>query len=1345
MIKEMARKQKLWAFLMTLGLVIFVGVFCGESVSAKYGSYTACLNASGGREDIASVKWACNAEQGNGANSCALWIGGDNSKSTTITVETNKTSGSIGIKFWGMCTQAKNKTKNIWVFDDNGSISDSANLNRGKWAHPTSKNTTLNISKFISGAKACPSKNWGGEICKHDIKVGSKVYTEYKRKVTVKRQNGAAASCKSWSTACSSMKETVKLRILKGGNLTVQDKNIYDNRNIKKWSAGYDADWKKVLRDYKGDDKSPKKFIGWKVTSDHAVKGTDHIIERTSSKVNGKTYATYLDSSSISDEDVVYYKTNSKKRIYSKLNANLSGGDKTVWAYYAPICKLTIDNASGTRVTVERTGGSYGIRKVLSNNSNIFRGDKLKISASKNASTSGAMTLYVKSSTMKKKSWNSGSTYTVSGKEKSKCENVTVSTKITPPGCTGNCCPGQPCNENSDETELKLEQKNARIDEYSEYQTGDVFAKPGDKIDYRATYYSGAQSAHGEVKDRVKVGGQILKNSGNLSIGRVWSSWDNGFSVGNLWTQNFSFTKGLVETAERTDSYAVGNNDVGARKIEEASTSTNTPKKVEFGTMKEGNGSVTFTFAGENMDPVAISVDGTTLSSNCFSGGSGSVTLKSNCLSGFKEGSHSVHIEYENDRGAGLSKTMSVTFGPGGDSQTYTLATIDTSTIRSSVGVKVPYNFVTTTSINDNGEESIAFAGEDKSVTVNVGLDGKDNSITDAFYTTKAREVKKRLVVYPARDLTGREGGTIDGNVDICSGFFGISGCIYEDETVSEMNPTSSSSSVLPGSGVLIWYKGSGGRLEVKNGNPDAANPKQAKTALIDNKQIGECLYDDFGAANIDSGCLNSLSVGKHQFKLVTENDKQTCNVNTLEDCGIDVYDLFVLETGSSSSEERKFNVPDYDAGSYVCVAMAVFPTDSGEDDNMSPSGYTNAWRISNSKCFKIAKKPSLQVWGGNVYSSGNIKAAYADKKKTAFYNNEHVFGSWAELGVISGGKVTNFGSGASLGYESINANGDLWPSFHPENGLGNNEFISRGGPGGNTDKNFCLWSPLTFSNTDCSSRTGGEMPAMKGNAISSIDKDSVIKKLFSGDDSKGCSSNAGDISGADSCYYSSGDLVVGGAIIEPGEGGEEIGDPSEGGNEGNEEEYYSDDDVNETDEGGEDDAAGDESGGAQAGEDDGIAGVGSFEIFGTIKRIHAKGNITISGNIGYSKDGYESLAQIPKIVIYAEGDIAIECEVGEIDALLIAEGTVKTCGNSDNVNSRKNSNQLKIFGAVLANKLEANRTYGAATGANSVVPAEIINFDPSLYLWNKAAEDYDETVTGGLEAVTVVEVAPRR
>lgn len=113
--------------------------------------------------------------------------------------------------------------------------------------------------------------------------------------------------------------------------------------------------------------------------------------------------------------------------------------------------------------------------------------------------------------------------------------------------------------------------------------------------------------------------------------------------------------------------------------------------------------------------------------------------------------------------------------------------------------------------------------------------------------------------------------------------------------------------------------------------------------------------------------------------------------------------------------------------------------------------------------------------------------------------------------------------------------------------------------------------------------------------------------------------------------------------------------------------------------------------------------------------------------------------------MIYAEGDIAIECEVGEIDALLIAEGTVKTCGNSDNVNSRKNSNQLKIFGAVLANKLEANRTYGAATGANSVVPAEIINFDPSLYLWNKAAEDYDETVTGGLEAVTVVEVAPRR
>ena len=110
---------------------------------------------------------------------------------------------------------------------------------------------------------------------------------------------------------------------------------------------------------------------------------------------------------------------------------------------------------------------------------------------------------------------------------------------------------------------------------------------------------------------------------------------------------------------------------------------------------------------------------------------------------------------------------------------------------------------------------------------------------------------------------------------------------------------------------------------------------------------------------------------------------------------------------------------------------------------------------------------------------------------------------------------------------------------------------------------------------------------------------------------------------------------------------------------------------------------------------------------------------VDIDGNITYSGT-YNSLESIPKVVIYAK-NVNIHCNVTQIDALIIAEETVNTCSDEDvaeDENAEKRSNQLIINGAVVTNKLIAGRTHGAATGTNSGVPAEIINFDPSLYLW---------------------------
>ena len=140
----------------------------------------------------------------------------------------------------------------------------------------------------------------------------------------------------------------------------------------------------------------------------------------------------------------------------------------------------------------------------------------------------------------------------------------------------------------------------------------------------------------------------------------------------------------------------------------------------------------------------------------------------------------------------------------------------------------------------------------------------------------------------------------------------------------------------------------------------------------------------------------------------------------------------------------------------------------------------------------------------------------------------------------------------------------------------------------------------------------------------------------------------------------------------------------------------------------------------------------------------YARNNINVKSNLTYSDDTYTQLSQAPKLIIYAENNIIIDCEVTRIDALLKAK-KVTTC-NSDDVNSQRNSAQLTINGAIMSNSLTANRTYGAGRGSNSMVSAEIINFDPTLYLWGGNNTDADDagTVNYNMDAKAMHDLAPR-
>ena len=368
------------------------------------------------------------------------------------------------------------------------------------------------------------------------------------------------------------------------------------------------------------------------------------------------------------------------------------------------------------------------------------------------------------------------------------------------------------------------------------------------------------------------------------------------------------------------------------------------------------------------------------------------------------------------------------------------------------------------------------------------------------------------------------------------------------------------------------------------------------------------------------------------------------------------------------------FNVPDLDAGTEICVAAAVYPSNSGSDTNLDVKG-NDRWNVSSSKCFTIAKKPSIQIWGAGLFSKKNIKTPVSKKNNVYGYanydinskNRFFVFGSFTELDVISLGTVTGLSSGASTGYAHID-NASLWPSYY-NNNASNVDALMNYGPGGSyeTTANYCLRSVLTFANDTCSHNIAGAIGGSSRNNTEE-NRNDLIERFKDAKDSKISYENK------TSDYTTNENIIV----------------------------------------------------------DKGLTRV-----------IDAKGyTITINQDINFlSNQTYISMEEIPKLILFAK-NIEITCNVTRIDAVLIAEKDINTCSNSNDINSEMNSRQLMINGSIISNTLSANRTYGAAKGANSIIPAEIINYDTTLYLWggNKA----DITNSGKLESTILREIAPR-
>lgn len=554
------------------------------------------------------------------------------------------------------------------------------------------------------------------------------------------------------------------------------------------------------------------------------------------------------------------------------------------------------------------------------------------------------------------------------------------------------------------------------------------------------------------------------------------------------------------------------------------------------------------------------------------------------------------------------------------------------SDLISTTQVKIPYNFINTTGLGFNISKSTpVYAGE--TVTVDdawAKVNVRDNYTTADKYATQV-----------------------------------------DDGQVTMISYVTTSSQMASNSSVFNNY----------TGNSISTNSRMVNGTKDSNvcDLISERKYGD------NTWCREAEDTGS---VILNENGSLTgapYNVNGVSD-GIIKGKTFATT----------YNVYDAPAGDYFCMAMAIFPASSGAvgdtsengDKNMKASG-DGKWYISEPECRIIAKKPSVQILGSDLFTNGSAKTNTALKQQLYQvggyeYNAKNrsrviAFGSWVEEGILSNRFVEGLSSGASLG----KVTGD-----------------SRTMGAENASRLCDTRAPLSFANYATTAIGTVICPY--------VDKTGAM-------DMEPVTINRGAL--AD--YWGNGE-DLGTSIYLSGDEGNVASAT------GRNIKVYS--------------------------HDGNVTVTGGSIPTDTMRIVKASEMVTISGNIEYAGGSVSSPGSIPKVVIYAK-NIDIECAVTRIDAILIAEGVLNTCTDPDSgrywehggsaipladrsveVNNPGYAVPLTINGAVIANRLELPRTYGAATGNDSGLAAETINYDTSMLLWGRymagSAESDTMTVT---------------
>ncbi len=748
--------------------------------------------------------------------------------------------------------------------------------------------------------------------------------------------------------------------------LTVEGKNIYDNSDI-------DAGDKSVSgtglvsvtrNDLWNSANGFKKFIGWKDTG-KASSGIDDILTETRN-----TMDVYV-SNKNTDTSAKY--NNGANDRYSTLNVKDLTANKTVYAYYAPKCDLTIDPGEHTTITIDRIYSKYstpysGHTWPGSDFSpwSLYKEDEIRISFSvdegyhlKNQVVNGIA------------NYPSGTTYTISsGGSNATCESVSIwtqaeknefegrvnvgsggdgattdwqKTRTTVTHFIEDCDPINGC-------EVKFEHALRRISGTGPVQY--TIRRTSNDPNIKAETIKSNQTAdpatnYEEVRVRTLEESKVTLKPGQIVCEQLIFVPSVTSNQVTLTACASALGKAQPEGDNTLLDMKVKNEDVTRYNeymdMVYAKPGDNVKYRATY------NPILQYTY---NLKPEKIQINGTTYTNATLgytlgrlfnlrkpatlSNWNNAFTVYATPMNIFTERNHTYNpglterrqpetshkvttsdvgkelIGYAETNRSTYTKTTpnQVTFVK--DTDNKNLAIVGTTNLNDNAKAAVPYNFINTIEIKTEGSEgNIVYAGESRTFTSIVSVNKKTNSVT----TNNGTDEEAYATIVPEAKVTLR----------------------------------------------LTYYN-------------DGIATETAETTAVLLKDLSE------------------------------SNNGKNKNEKTIT-----------------------ANVKDLPAGTLVCAQAGIYPANSGADTNWSDKEGSHTWAWSDTVCYTIAKRPSFEVLGGSLYSNGNISAPASIKDNlndvTGYEydinnssNNVVAFGSWVEHAVVSNGTVKGLASGAATG-----------------------------------------------------------------------------------------------------------------------------------------------------------------------------------------------------------------------------------------------------------------------------------------------------------------------------------------